>query len=138
MLNAHAFVSVERPPELWSTAVELERFVRLVGEMLSSGLVRNGQELSAITLNISNVTAPADSDSPVPAGEFVAVTVRCQGDWSPEASWLPGSQGGGFVSEGLEHALVEARAAYAYVRVTSDTEGSMTAFLPRGDVAPSP
>ena len=60
VLSAHPFVVVQQPPELWGTEVELEQFVRLLGEMLSAGLVRNDHELSAITLNVANVTAPAD------------------------------------------------------------------------------
>jgi hypothetical protein len=33
LLNAHAFMRVERPPELWAPQGELEPFVRLLGEM---------------------------------------------------------------------------------------------------------
>jgi len=132
VLNAHAFVIVERPPELWSTEVELEPFVRLLGEMLSLGLVRNGQDLSSITLNVSNVTVAAEPDSEVPSGDFVAVTVRCSGEWSPEATWVPDAAvRGRFVSDEFEIALDAAEAAYAYVRVLEDMCGSVTSFLRR-------
>jgi hypothetical protein len=36
VLNAHAFLRVERPPELWDTAVELEAFLRVLGEMIAA------------------------------------------------------------------------------------------------------
>ena len=133
VLDAHAFVVVEQPPELWATEVELEPFVRLLGEMLSASLVRNGHDLATITLNVANITALPDPDSRIPAGDFVAITVRCKGDWAPEASWLPTSRAGGaVVSEDLERALAPAEAAYAYVRVLDDDEGSLTVFLRRG------
>src|SRR6266545_960308 len=62
ILNAHAFLRVERPPVLWETDVDLEAFIRALGEMIAAGLVRNGQELSEITLNVSNVTAAPDCE----------------------------------------------------------------------------
>jgi hypothetical protein len=130
VLNAHAFLGVERPPQLWSMQVELEPFVRLLGEMLSAGLVRNGNDLQSITLNVANVTVEPDPDSRVPSGDFVAVTVRCKGDWSPEASWHLGSQGDRlFVSQDMNAALVQAEAEYAYVRVLGGEKGSLTVFL---------
>src|SRR5205085_9543296 len=125
----HPYVVVERPPMLWATKVEVEPFVRLLGEMLAAGLFRNGQDLSSITLNVANVNAPADPESQLPAGEFVAVTVRCKGDWSPEATW-PARQrtDNHFLSTDFETALAEAGAAYAYLRALADGEGSITVF----------
>lgn len=61
ILNAHAFLRVERPPVLWETDVDLEAFIRALGEMIAAGLVRNGQELSGITLNVSNVTVEPEA-----------------------------------------------------------------------------
>jgi hypothetical protein len=84
ILNADAFLMVERPPVLWETDVDLEAFIRALGEMIAAGLVRNGQELSEITLNVSNVTVEPEAAGPMPAGDFVAVTIRSRGDWSPE------------------------------------------------------
>jgi hypothetical protein len=43
ILNAHAFLQVERPPELWAATAELESFIRLLAEMIAAALVRNGQ-----------------------------------------------------------------------------------------------
>ena len=48
--------------------------------MIAAGLVRNGQELGEITLNVSNVTVEAAAAGPMPAGDFVAVTIRSGGD----------------------------------------------------------
>jgi hypothetical protein len=55
ILNAHALLRVERPPELCATTVELEPFIRLLGEMIAAALVRNGHKLEEVTLNVSNV-----------------------------------------------------------------------------------
>jgi hypothetical protein len=130
ILNAHPYVVVQRPPMLWATEVEVEPFVRLLGEMLAAGLSRNGQDLSSITLNIANVEAAAEPESQVPAGAFVAVTVRCKGDWSPEGSWSCGHRRDRpFLSTDFETALADAGAAYAYARTLADGEGSVTVFL---------
>jgi hypothetical protein len=34
LLKAHAFLWVERPPELWAPRAELEPLIRLLGEMI--------------------------------------------------------------------------------------------------------
>jgi len=132
VLTAHPYLRVERPPVVWATDVELEKFLPLLGEMIVAGLCRNGQVLAEITLNVSNVCVEPEHSSPVPAGEFVAVTIRSDGDWAPEATWRPGATvPAPFVSEGLEAAAVQAGAAYGYSRTLADDEGSVTVFLPR-------
>lgn len=133
VLNAHAFLRVERPPQLWPTAVELESFLRLLGEMIAAGLVKNGGSLEATTLNIANVTVEPDDESSVPAGDFVALTVHCAGDWSPETVWreTSGNRGEPFVTADLQRAALESGAAYGYTRVLAEGYGSLTMFLPR-------
>ena len=132
LLHAHAYLRVERPPALWSTDVELEAFLPLLGEMIAAGLVRNGQALGEITLNVSNVTVQPDDESPVPSGDFVAFTIRASGDWAPEATWRPGvTTPAPFVSEDLRAAAARAGAAYGYTRTLAPDEGSVTVFLPR-------
>jgi hypothetical protein len=131
LLRAHSFLKVERPPELWEPEVELEPFIRLLGEMIAAGLVRNGQELGEITLNVSNVVVDESAAGPMPMGEFVAVTIRSAGDWSPETTWDPvGKHEGSPVSSDIENALSVASAAWAYTRELGN-EGSVTVLFPR-------
>jgi hypothetical protein len=86
LLNAHAYLRVERPPSLWAPQSELEPFVRMLGELIVVGLLRNGNVLGELTLNVSNVVVEPASAGPMPAGAFVAVTIRGRGDWSPETT----------------------------------------------------
>jgi hypothetical protein len=101
--------------------------------MIAAGLVRNGQELGEITLNVSNVTVEAEAAGPMPAGDFVAVTIRSGGDWSPETSWDPAAaeHDVSLVSRDVEAALSRASAAWACTRQVGE-EGSVTVFFPRG------
>jgi hypothetical protein len=95
-------------------------------------LVRNGQELSEITLNVSNVTVEPEAAGPMPAGDFVAVTIKSAGDWSPETTWDPAArQDGSLVGHDLEAALTTASAAWAYTRELGADGGSVTALYPR-------
>jgi hypothetical protein len=48
LLNAHAFLQVERPPTLWENACSLDAFVPLLGELIAAALVRNGGRLSEV------------------------------------------------------------------------------------------
>ena len=66
LLRAHSFLKVELPPELWEPDAELEPFIRALGEMIAAGLVRNGQELGEITLNVSNVVVEESAAGPMP------------------------------------------------------------------------
>jgi hypothetical protein len=131
LLRAHSFLKVERPPELWEPDVELEPFIRLLGEMIAAGLVRNGQELGEITLNVSNVVVDESAAGPMPTGAFVALTIRSAGDWNPETTWDPVTEhDGSLVSHDLENALNVASASWAYTRELGD-EGSVTVLFPR-------
>jgi hypothetical protein len=132
LLTAHAYLRVERPPALWTTGVDLEAFLPLLGEMIAAGLVRNGQALGEITLNVSNVSVEPDDESHVPPGDFVAFTIRSRGDWAPEATWSPGATTPTpFVSADLAAAAARAGAAYGYTRTLALDQGSVTVFLPR-------
>jgi hypothetical protein len=100
--------------------------------MIAAGLVRNGQELSEITLNVSNVTVEPKAAGSMPAGDFVAVTIRSGGDWSPETTWNPAArQDGSLVGRDLETALTTASAAWAYTREVGADAGSVTVLYPR-------
>ena len=128
VLNAHAFLRVERPPELWATTVELERFVRVLGEMIAAALIRNRQELEEITLNVANVVVEPAAAELAPEGDYVAVTIRSRGDWGPETVWASGD-GTKILSPDLTTALRSAEASCAYTRVLSGDEGSITVFF---------
>ena len=136
ILNAHAFLRVERPPELSSTAVELEPFIRLLGEMIAAALSRNGQKLEEIALNVSNVVVEPEAAGPAPVGDYVAVTMRSRGDWGPDTVWLPGEETN-VISADLTAALASVSASYAYTRVLAGGEGSITVFLAAVAVEPA-
>jgi hypothetical protein len=133
LLNAHAFLRVERPPELWAPQAELEPFIRLLGEMIAAALARNGQKLEEVTLNVSNVRVEPKAAGPIPEGDFVALTVRSEGDWSPEGTWHPGEdpEEASLVSGDLLSAAVVAGCSYGYTRVLGAEEGSVTVFFRR-------
>ncbi len=132
LLNAHAYLRVERPPTVWTPETELEPFIRLLGEMIAAGLVRSGQELGDITLNVSNVTVEPRAAGPLPEGDFVAITIRSAGDWSPQTSWDPRvGPAPQLVNADLRSAAVAAGVAYGYTRTLADGEGSVTVFLRR-------
>jgi hypothetical protein len=133
LLNAHAFLRVERPPELWAPQAELEPFIRLLGEMIAAALVRNGQKLEEVTLNVSNVTVEPEAAGQIPEGDFVGLTVRSAGDWSPEEAWHPAEdpEEASLVSGDLLSAAVAAGGSYGYTRVSGDDEGSVTVFFRR-------
>lgn len=132
LLTSHAFLRVERPPELWALDAELEPFISLLGEMIAAGLVRNGQRLEEVTLNVSNVTVEPSAAGSLPEGDFVAVTIRSEGDWRPEVTWHPEQDAPDpLVSADLENAARAAGAAWAYTRALADSEGCVTVFFPR-------
>jgi len=128
LLSAHAYLRVERPPSLWAPQSELEPFVRMLGELIVVGL-RNGHELGELTLNVSNVVVEPASAGPMPAGTFVAVTIRGRGDWSPETTWPASATTGSRVESALAAAQA-AGAVYLYSRVLGDDDGSVTVLLP--------
>ena len=61
LLRAHAYIKVERPPEIWEAETEDVRFVPLLGEMIAAAL-SGGAELGQLTLNASNVVVEASED----------------------------------------------------------------------------
>jgi hypothetical protein len=124
LLNAHAFLHVERPPELWPPAAELEPFVRMLGELIAVALARNGGVLEAVTLNVSNVVVEPDAAGPLPIGQHVAVTVSGDGDWNPETTWPA------LVSDAVASAAAAADAVGGYSRALPES-GSVTVLFPR-------
>jgi hypothetical protein len=134
-LRAHAFMQVERPPELWEADTEDEPFLRMLGEMIVIGLGR-GNELADLVLNASNVTVepddPADPGEPewLAPGDYVAITVRGAGDWEADDVWRAGEGPTKGLLCNVGPAADEAGAVYAYTRNLGD-EGSVTTLLRR-------
>jgi hypothetical protein len=129
LLNAHAFMVVERPPQLWEVDVDDESFIRMLGEMIVVGLLHH-DVLAGLTLNVSNVTVGDDGPEGVATGDYVAVTIEGPGDWEPDVSWTPESTTP-FWSPDLEAAIRNASATFAYRRRLTADEGSITVFIPR-------
>jgi hypothetical protein len=101
--------------------------------MIAVGLARNGGRLGELTLNVSNVTVETRVAEPIPAGDFVALTIRAQGDWSPEATWSPQQlDAPRLVNSDLSAAAAKAGAAYGYIRNLGNGGGSVTVFFERG------
>jgi len=126
LLRAHAFMKVERPPELWEADTEDTAFIPLLGEMIVACLVRGGK-LEELTLNASNVTVDADSRDP-PPGHYVAITVSGSVFWDSEGVWLPARPWQLHGLDDLTARLSPAAACYAYIR-KMDPRGSITVFL---------
>lgn len=134
LLRAHGFMNVQRPPLLWDADTEDTRFVPLLGEMIAAALAGGG-ELSALTLNASNVSVdladdPDDAGSGPPPGDFVAITISGATDLGPDGSWNPGRSSSVALLNRLTDRLAVAGARYAYVRRMPPT-GSITVFLAR-------
>ena len=132
LLRAHGFMKVERPPVIWEADTEDTRVVPLLGEMIAAALAGGG-ELSALTLNASNVSVDLMDEpegSGPPSGEFVAITVSGTTNLGPDGSWNPGRRSSVALLNRLADRLTVAGARYAYVRRIPPT-GSITAFLPR-------
>jgi hypothetical protein len=129
-LTAHGFMRVERPPQLWEADTEEVAFLELTGEMIAAALGR-GNELADLVLGASNVAVEADAATgELPTGEYVALTIRGGGDWSPEFVWTPSSPRSSNWTCNVERAAPKAQAEYAYVR-THPEGGSLTVFLRR-------
>jgi len=134
LLNAHAYLRVERPPVLWEADVDDAALVGALGEMIVAALLR-GAEFGDITLRASNVTVAADPDDEAPEvpapGDYVALSIIGGGDWSPELHWRPGRPDTPvLVTPGLDAAARVAGIPYAYTR-SGGEGGSVTIFLPR-------
>jgi hypothetical protein len=98
LLNAHAFMRVERPPLLWGVDVDDEPFIRMLGEMIVVGLLHH-DVLAELTLNVSNVTVGDDGPDGVAAGDYVAITIEAPGDLG----------GGSFLDPGVDGTVLESR-----------------------------
>jgi hypothetical protein len=131
LLRSHAFMRIERPPELWEVDVLDGPFFRMIGEMIVVGLLHH-DALPELTLNVSNVTA-VDALDGVPPGDYVAVTVRGVGRWT-DVTWTPSSREP-LWSEDLTSAMRAAPVALAYSRLLDDDEGSLTVWIPRSTPA---
>lgn len=129
LLNAHAFMRVERPPSLWDVDVDDEPFIRMLGEMIVVGLLHH-DVLAELTLNVSNVTVGDDGPDGVGPGDYVAISITGPGDWEQDARWTPASTEP-FWSPDLDAAVRAASASFAYHRWLGEGEGSITVFLPR-------
>src|SRR3954454_19937045 len=101
----------------------------MLGELIVAGLTRNGGVLSALTLNVSNVSVDAKAAGRIPEGNFVAVTIRGSGDWGPETTWTPSSEPGPPL-ESVQAAAAAADAQYLYSRILTDDAGSVTVLMP--------
>jgi hypothetical protein len=129
LLNAHAFMRVERPPSLWEVDVGDEPFIRMLGEMIVVGLLHH-DVLAELTLNASNVTVGDDGLDGVGPGDYVAISIKGPGEWEQDARWTPASTEP-FWSPDLDAAVRAASASFAYRRRLGDDEGSITVFIPR-------
>jgi hypothetical protein len=128
LLNAHAFMRVERPPELWTVDVLDEPFIRMLGEMIVVGLLHH-DVLGELTLNASNVTIESQPPQGIAPGDYVAITIAGPGEWERDVSWTPASTET-FWSVDLDAAVRRASVSFAYVR-SLENEGSITVWIPR-------
>lgn len=136
LLNAHAFMRVERPPELWEVDVLDEPFIRMLGELIVVGL-RHHDVIGELTLNVSNVVLGEDGPDGVGPGDYVALTIRGPGNWARDETWTPAANEP-LWSRDLDVAVRAADVSFAYVRRLDDDEGSITVFVPRSHLAPDP
>ncbi|HZC73771.1 MAG TPA: hypothetical protein VE442_23980 [Jatrophihabitans sp.] len=129
LVRAHAYLQTQTPPELWHLETHsLEVFVRALGEMIAAALVRNGNDLGALTLGIANVHVVPEAADPLPIGDLVAVSIAGGGEWT-DSRWAPGDTR--FVSPDLPASLDAAGAVHAYSRRLGVDSGSVTALYSR-------
>ena len=88
LLNAHAFIRLERPPSLWEVDVDDELFIRMLGEMIVVALLHH-DVLAELTLNASNVTVGDDGPDGVGSGDYLAVSIKGPGQWEPDGEVDP-------------------------------------------------
>ena len=129
LLHAHAFMRVERPPELWEVDVLDDPFIRMLGELIVVGL-RHHDVLGELTLNASNVSVEGDPPDGVATGDYVAITIGGPGGWERDASWIPASAEP-LWSKDLDVAMRAASVSFAYLRALGDDGGSITVWVPR-------
>jgi len=130
IVRAHEFMHIERPPVLWEADTQDEVFIRLLGEMIAFALQRS-PDVSTLTLNVANVVVdPEASSGRMPAGEYVAVTVRGPGSGTPELVWGQNAPLTFGPFGDLDKAASKSRAVWLYSRNLGE-EGSITAFFCR-------
>ena len=130
IVRAHEFMHIERPPVLWEADTEDEVFIRLLGELIAFALQRS-PDVSSLTLNVANIVVDLEASTDrIPAGEYVAVTVRGPGSGTPEPVWLPNAPLTFGPFGDLDKAASNARAVCVYSRNLGE-EGSSTAFFCR-------
>ena len=129
LLTAHAFMRVERPPELWQVEVDDEPFIRMLGELIVVGLLHH-DVLAELTLNASNVTIGDDGPNGVAPGDYVAVTIHGPGVWEGDMTWTPASTEP-LWSADLDAAVRASSVSFGYLRSSGREEGSIVVFIPR-------
>src|SRR5215470_19805294 len=130
IVRAHEFMHIERPPVLWEADTQDEVFIRLLGEMIAFALERSA-DVSTLTLSVANVVVDLDAARErMPAGEYLAVTVRGPGSGTPELAWWPDAPLTFGLFGDLDRAALESRAVWVYSRNLGE-EGSITAFFRR-------
>jgi hypothetical protein len=138
LLRAHPYIAIERPPVLWPPDADDVPFVRVFGELIAASLVRNGGDLAAVTINVSNVVIEPEAGGRMPVGEFVAVTARGRGEWGPEIARAPDpSRQPPLVTSDLEAAATAAGVVWAYTRRLGDRQGSVTLLFKRRPTEPA-
>ena len=133
LLTAHAFMRVERPPQLWQVDVDDEPFIRMLGEMIVVGLLHH-DVLADLTLNASNVTIAGDGPDGVAPGDYVAMTIHGPGAWERDMTWTPASAEP-LWSTDLDASVRAASVSFGYLRSSGSNEGSITVFIPRSHPA---
>jgi hypothetical protein len=130
IVRAHEFMHIERPPVLWEADTQDEVFIRLLGEMIAFALQRS-PDVSALTLNVANVVVDLHAARHgMPAGEYLAVTVRGPGPGTPQLVWRPNAPLTFGPFGDLDKAALKSRAIWVYSQNLGE-EGSITAFFRR-------
>ena len=129
LLNAHAFMRVERPPSLWEVDVDDEPFIRMLGEMIVVGLLHH-DVLAELTLNVSNVTVGDDGPDGVASGDYVAISITGPGGWEADTSWTPRPRSPSGAPTSTPPSGARRRRSRTVGALGVD-EGSITVFIPR-------
>ena len=121
---------MERPPLLWEAAADAGPFGLLLDALLALSR-RRGIEPADLTLHLANVTVgETAAGAHLPAGDYVAVTVRGPGGWASDARWWPGAAPPGGLLAELVGPLGAAGARFAYARDLGGA-GSVTVYFRR-------
>src|SRR5512145_2670369 len=131
VLRAHAYMKVERPPELWEADTQDWQFLALLGEIIAAALA-GGTPLGELTLSASNIVVEPSEDAEDPVvprpAEYVAITVRGPTDLGPDDTWYPLAPHRPGLLFRLHHRLEAAEARFAYIR-RIPPDGSFTVFF---------